>query len=134
VVLNTQKADGTTVAVITKIDEDWQYDDPCGILATALHRCEGTVTYRVTLQDWQTHTHYVWAFVSPYGDFGLHVGERAVFLWHKTVAYQYNKCRSQQAVSSAYCSYDLLNAFQSDYDVLPIADSAKVDSIRSQKR
>ncbi len=107
---NAAQADGTFVGTITEMKDDWTYDDPCGLLATALKRCEGTVTYRVKLADGQT-THYVWAFVSPYGDFGLHVNERGLFLWHKTVAYRYLDCRATQAMSSAYCSYDLLNAF-----------------------
>src|SRR2546429_145746 len=129
---NAQHADGTFVATITEIQEDWTYDDPCGILSTALHHCEGTISYRVTLNDGTTKQ-YVYAFVHPYGEFGLHVGERAVYLWHRMPVYKYGKCRQQQAVSSAYCDYDILDTFQSDFDVLPVADSTRVASLRQSR-
>ncbi|SRR6266550_178259 len=130
---NVVQADGTMVASIAKIEEDWLYDDPCGILASALHKCEGTITYRVTLKN-ATDERYVYAFVHPYSDFGLHVGERAVYLWHRQPVRKYQKCKAQQAVTSAYCDYDILDTFQSDYDVLPVSDSARVDSLFNSRR
>ncbi len=130
--LNAQHADGTFVAAITEMQEDWQYDDPCGILATALNRCVATITYRVKLEN-GTANRYVYAFAHPYAEFGLHVGERAVYLWHRLPVYKYAKCKAQQAMTSAYCDYDILDTFESDYDVLPVADSARVADLRGTK-
>jgi hypothetical protein len=132
VALNAQQADGVLVGQVAEMQEDWTYDDPCRLLTILTHGCDGTVTYRVKLSNWQTD-HYVWAFTPAYGVFGLHVGEKATYLWHHIVAYQFQKCSEQQAMSSAACPYDVLDAFQSDYDVLPVADSAVVDSIRARR-
>lgn len=129
---NVARADGILVGSIAEIVADWQYDDPCGAFAAALHKCDGTVTYRVKLENAQTH-HYVWAFTPSTGAFGLFEGEQAIFLWHKTVAYRFATCKSQQALTSAYCNYDVLDAFQSDFDVLPAADSARVAAIRQTR-
>lgn len=126
---NAQQADGVFVAKIVEMKPDWTYDDPCGLVAIALKKCDGTVAYRVKLANGE-RSHYVWAFTPAYGVFGLYVGEEATYLWHRTVAYKYSKCRQQQAVAASYCDYDLLDAFQSDFDVLPIADSAVVANLR----
>lgn len=119
------RADGVYVGTIAKIDEDWLYDDICGVVAIAMHKCDGTVTYRLTIAPQDT---YLWAFVPAYGTFGLFVGESAVWVWRRDVAYRYQECR-QHAGMSGYCGYDILPMLTSDLDVLPAADSARVDSL-----
>jgi len=125
------RADGIAVATITKLDEDWLYDDPCGIIMSATHQCNGTVTYRVHLMPIDKD---IWAFTPIYGDFGLFPGERAVFIWDKVYTYEYGICRAKQGMTSTYCPEDQLPALTSDLDVLPVADSARVDSLRHIRR
>ena len=122
------QADGVMVGTIDKLEQDWTYDDICGIVQKMVHRCEGTVTYRLHIQPADK---YLWTFTSPNGSFGLFIGERAVFIWRKTVAFQYQKCRQQQGMSSSTCPADVIPALTDDLDVLPVSDSARVDSIRA---
>ena len=122
------QADGTSVATIDKLEQDWLYDDICGIVQKMVHRCEGTVTYRLHLMPIDKT---LWTFTSPNGRFGLYVGERAVFVWRKVVAFEYKKCREQEGMTSTTCPADVVPALTDDLDVLPVSDSARVDSIRA---
>ena len=121
------QADGVATATIAKLEEDWTYDDPCGLVAAIMRRCDGTVTYRLHLQPIDT---YVWAFTPANGTFGLFEGEQAVFIWRKVVAYRYKQCREQAGMTTAMCPVDVIPALTSDLDVLPVADSVRVDSLR----
>lgn len=123
------QADGVAVATIAKMEADWTYDDPCGILTIIMHGCIGTVTYRVHLQPVDK---YVWVFTPAYGSFGLFEGERAVFVWHKIAAYRYKQCKEQQGMTSADCMADVIPALTDDLDVLPLADSARVATLRAR--
>src|SRR5690242_11118157 len=131
--LSVQSADGSLVGEIKEMSEYWLYDDPCGLIMILRHGCDGTSTYQIKIANDSTN-HWVYAFTPSYGTFGLHVGLKAVYLWHGIVAYRYQECRDRQAMTSAYCNYDRVDAFQSDFDVLPVADSAKVDSLRKAIR
>ena len=123
------KADGVSVATIAKMEADWTYDDPCGIIAQIAHRCDGTVTYRLRLEP---GSQYVWAFTPAYGSFGLFEGERAIFIWRKVAAYRYKSCREQQGLTRAACMADVIPALTDDLDVLPLADSSRVATLRAR--
>ena len=127
-----QEADGLMVAKITELSEDWQYDDPCGIVAIALHRCEGTVTYKLHIEN-AADDHWLWTFALAYGTFGLFKGEEAVFIWRQLPIKKLKECKEYAAMSSAYCGYDILDVLTSNLDVLPVVDSLKVDSLRHVK-
>ena len=121
-------ADGVMVGTIRKIEADWAYDDPCGLVMILRHGCDGTVTYKLHIAN-DLHEKWLWAFTPAYGTFGLFVGERAVFIWHNTLTYRYQQCRQSQAITSSYCEYDFLDALTSDLDVLPPEDSARVTAL-----
>ncbi len=70
------QADGVIVGTIQKLEEDWTYDDPCRFFQKVVNRCDGTVTYRLQVND-----KWLWTFTKPYGNFGLFVGQRAVVVW-----------------------------------------------------
>jgi len=119
-------ANGYIVGRIASLDEDWQYDDPCGILHIVAHLCDGTVTYRVRV-DAAGASKLLWAFTPAYGAFGLYKGEAAVCVWTNRVVWRYQECR-QRAAIEGQCPYDAgVPTLTSDLDVLPVADSARVD-------
>lgn len=130
--LNIQHADGLLVGRIEKMKEYWEYDDPCGLIMILRHGCDGTVTFQIHLVN-DLQDRWVYAFTPAYGTFGLYVGEKAIFLWHRVVAYRYQECHEHQGMGG-FCTYDLVDAFQSNFDVLPIVDSVKVDSIFQKSR
>ena len=130
--LSIQHADGLLIGYIEEMEEYWAYDDPCGLIMILRHGCDGTVTYQIHLVN-ATDDHWVYAFTPAYGTFGLYRGEKAVFLWHKSVVYRYQECKEHQGMGG-YCNYDIVDAFQSDFDVLPVVDSTKVDSIFQKSR
>jgi len=118
------QADGVTVATITKIEEDWTYDRHCGLIAAILHQCDAPTTEKITLDG----NRNLWTWTQ--GDFGLHVGERAVFVWTYVWATETFQCEERAGMTSQTCPTDKLPALTSDLDVLPVADSARVDSLR----
>ena|SRR5204862_620132 len=122
------QADGVLVGKIVKLEEDWDYDNACGLLAIIMHRCDGTTTYRLLVRN-EFEDKWLWTWAKSYGTFGLFTDESAVFIWSKVYAYKYKTCREQQAITSNYCVGDYLPTLTNDLDVLPVADSAKVDSI-----
>jgi len=126
-------ADGFIVGKIVTLEEDWAYDDPCGLISIAMKHCDGTVTYRLKVEN-DLRDKWLWTFTPANGTFGLHEGEQAIFIWSNVVAYKYQKCREQQGMTSGFCDYDILPALTSDLDVLPLADSTRVDSIFQHKR
>jgi len=126
---NAERAKGMLVGRIKEMEEYWLYDDPCGLIMILRHGCDGTVTYQLKLANDSTER-IVYAFTPAYGTFSLFKGEDAVYLWHRVVAFKYQKCREQQGMNGSWCDYDIVDAFQSDFDVLPIADSARVAAIR----
>src|SRR6266850_8311022 len=81
------EADGFIIGKITKLEEDWTYDDPCGLIMILRHGCDGTVTYKLHIEN-DLRDKWLWTFSPAYGTFGLFVGERAVFVWRKTLAYR----------------------------------------------
>jgi len=127
--LNAQKADGTLVGGIVEMEEYWAYDDPCGLIMILRHGCDGTVTFQLKLANDSTDR-IVYAFTPAYGTFGLYKGQRGVYLWHKIPVQRLQECKQRQAINGSYCNYDIVDAFQSDFDVLPLADSARVAAIR----
>src|SRR5690242_21311331 len=85
-------ADGVTVATITKIEDDWTYDAHCGIISQVMHRCgDLSTTEKLTLNTGQQ----LWTWT--YGDFGLHKGERALFVWHYVLAARIFECQEHGA-------------------------------------
>jgi len=127
------QADGVIVGEIHTLEEDWQYDDPCGMVKIALHQCDGTVTYRLHVVN-PERDKWLWTFVLAYGTFGLYVGESAVFVYRQMVIDRLQECRERAGMYSASCSYDLLDVLTSDLDVLPVADSARVNSLFNRKK
>ena len=121
------QADGISVGTIHKLEADWTYDDPCGLVAVIMKRCDGTVTYRMRIDPEGT---WLWTFTPGYGEFGLFDGEQGVFIWRKVWAFRYKQCKEQQGMTSATCPGDELPALIDDLDVLPIADSAAVREIQ----
>lgn len=121
------KADGVIVGKITSLEEDWVYDDPCGLIMILRKACDGTATFKVHIEN-TVHDKWLWAFTPTYGSFGLFVGEQAVFIWNTVVAYRYFECRARQGMGG-YCNYDMLPALTSDLNVLPLVDSSRVDSL-----
>lgn len=121
------QADGYITGRIIKLEEDWTYDDPCGLITIVRHGCDGTVTYKLHVENAERDK-WLWAFTPAYGMFGLFVGERAVFVWRRTLAYRYQECKQHQGMSG-YCGYDMLDALTGDLDVLPPTDSARVAAL-----
>jgi len=118
-------ADGVTVATITKIEDDWTYDAHCGIISQVMHRCgDLSTTEKLTLNTGQQ----LWTWT--YGDFGLHKGERALFVWHYVLAARIFECQEHGAMTSQGCMSDRLPSLTEDLDVLPVADSARVAELR----
>lgn len=125
-------ADGVIVGTITKIESDWLYDDPCRLIAALLKRCDGTVTYRLHIENDLTDQ-WLWAFTPSTGTFGLFRGERAVFVWSKYFAWRFGEC-AQHSGLTAYCAGDWLPSLTEDLDVLPVADSARVAALFAERR
>src|SRR6266700_2221860 len=71
-------ADGVTVGWISKLEEDWQYDDPCGMIQIGMRSCDGTTTFNFRVEP---AGKWLWAFAPNYGTMPLFVGDSAVFIW-----------------------------------------------------
>lgn len=88
-----RKADKVVTGTITKVEANWEYDDPCGVLANLLHKCDGTRAYDVMIKRDVGGDEYAMIFV-PHNDFvPLAPGLRATFLLTKLWVLPYQKCR-----------------------------------------
>jgi hypothetical protein len=106
---------------VTKVEPDWSLDDPCGIVAGLLHRCDGTRAYTVTVQTASGDGAFL-IFV-PHNDYvPIQPGLTATFLLHKTWVVPYLKCRGIAGMTSNAC--ETLGTYQlavlSTDDVLPL--------------
>jgi hypothetical protein len=126
------EADGVLFGTVEKAEADWLYDDPCGIIASFLRRCDGTSAYKLTIRS-ETYPKRLYVFVPGRDTLPLTVGTRAVFLWKWTYAYRYQECRAHQAMSAASCPTDQLPAVLSRDAVAAPQDSALVADLFAHK-
>jgi hypothetical protein len=117
-------ADGVTVSTIVKLEQDWTYDSHCGIIAAIMHRCDSPATYQLTLSNGLR----LWTWTQ--GDFGLHVGERATFVWTYQWVTRRFECEERSGMSSQGCLTDKLETITDDLDVLPAEDFARAASLK----
>jgi hypothetical protein len=130
--LAVNDADGYLLGTVEKAEADWTYDDPCGIIRTAMGRCDGTNAYKLTIRS-ETYPKRLYVFVPGRDTLPLTVGTRAVFLWKWTYAYRYQECRAHQAMSAASCPTDQLPAVLSRDAVAAPQDSALVADLFAHK-
>jgi len=124
-----KSADGIILGTIAKLDEDWTYDDPCGLVTILMKNCNGTVTYSLKVKS-DSSEQWLWTFVLAYGTFGLWRGQPAIFVWHDLYIPRLFECKQRLAGGAGgMCAVDKLQTLTSDLDVLPLADSTRVDSI-----
>ena len=117
-------ADGVTVSTIVRLEPDWTYDSHCGIIAAILHRCDSPATYKLTLANGLQ----LWTWTQ--GDFGLHVGEQAVFVWTYQYVTRRFECEERGGMTSQACLSDRLATVTDDLDVLPAEDFARVAAMK----
>lgn len=127
------EADGYVLGTVEKAEPDWTYDDPCGIIATVLGRCDGTAAYKLTIRNADDPVR-LWVFVPAKDTLVLPVGTRAVFVWKFYWAYRYADCRAKRGVSLSYCPADQLPAVLSRDAVVAPGDSSLVASLFAEKR
>jgi hypothetical protein len=115
-------ADAVVQGPIKKIEAKALYDDPCGIMATLMHRCDGTRAYRVTVRTIRGDAEFM-IFV-PHNDYQpLPLGLAATFLLSKQWIIQFQKCRQGAPYTSgAVCPSlgDMAFVLLSTEDVLPL--------------
>src|SRR6266487_1495561 len=88
---------------ITKIEADWRYDDPCGVIATAMRRCNGTRAYQVTVATTRGDATF-FVFV-PHNDYQpLTLGLSATFVLSKQWINALQRCHEVRALTSTACS------------------------------
>jgi hypothetical protein len=117
-------ADGVTVSTIVKLEQDWTYDSHCGIIAAIMHRCDSPATYQLTLANGL----HLWTWTQ--GDFGLHVGEQAVFVWSYRAVTRQFECEERGAMTSQGCQTDRLPTLTDNLDVLPAGDFARAAALK----
>lgn len=127
------EADGYVLGTVEKAEAAWEYDDPCGIIAALLGRCDGTNAYKLTIRNADDPLR-LYVFV-PRGDsLALPVGTQAVFIWQFYYAARLQQCRAQAAMTMSYCPADQLAAVLSRDAVAAPGDSALVAWLFNEKR
>jgi hypothetical protein len=105
---------------VTKIHREWKYEAPCGVLASIKHQCNdypSCCAYTVTLTDSTGHKTYFVAWWPSYAE-GLHPGETSLFVLHWLPMPHLLDCAGTQAMSSAFCGYEMGWAVTGDSDVV----------------
>lgn len=129
------EADGYVVGTVEKAEQDWLYDNPCGLIGSAFGLCNDgrTHAYRLTIRN-DGEPFWLYVFV-PRGDsLAVPVGTQAVFLWQFYYAVRYAQCRAQAAMTLASCPTDRLPAVLSRDAVAAPGDSALVAFLFSARR
>jgi hypothetical protein len=117
-----QGADGYVLGTVVKAEADWTYDDPCGIIAGFLGRCDGTNTHKLTIQS-SAYSMKVWVFVPARDTLPVPVGTRAIFIWNWYYAKRFADCRARAPMFSGTCPMDRLPAVLSLEAVASPSDS-----------
>lgn len=127
------ESDGYVLGTVEKAEQDWAYDDPCGLIGSILGRCEGTHAYRLTIRN-DGAPFWLYVFV-PRGDsLALPVGTQAAFVWQFYYAVRYAQCRAQAAMTMASCPADRLPAVLSRDAVAAPSDSTLVAYLFAEKQ
>jgi hypothetical protein len=126
------EADGYLLGTVERAEEDWTYDDPCGIIAAILGRCDGTHAYKLTIRS-DDYPKKLWVFVPARDTLVLPVGTQAVFVWTWYYAHQYALCRARSAMYASSCPTDRLPAVLSLDAVAAPGDSALVAYLFEKK-
>lgn len=116
--LKPRKAIAVT-GLIRKVQRDWTYETPCGIIASIMGRCSDVQAFDATLVD-STGNEVKFMFFRHEDSAKLHpmVGDQGTYVLHWNAVFPYLTCAQRSGMTNA-CMADFTWQLESDMDMQP---------------